>query len=349
MLNQYQLRTTSGPRHQPAFENPKARTLGWLQLLGCGVLSLLSPYQLQLTLYQIGQVEIPEVIHVAGTKGKGTTCYYCNHILMECQKRIAEPKKIGCLTSPHQMDVRERIMINNEKISKSLFTYYVRKLDTNIRALSSKQGLCAPAFPGYPGFLALLGIYIFILEKVDIAIIETGVGGERDSTNIFPRPIATGITTIGIDHVPLLGHTIEEIAWHKAGIFKSGSIAATVPQVESVLDVLQTRAKEKNIAGELQVITDESLLECGAEVYPNMHYQRLNASLAIFLAESFMRAVQPHFSIPVDITRSLQKVVLLGRSQVVKDKENTWFISSSHNEISIRETIIWFQSERHSR
>ncbi|PVH81681.1 Mur ligase [Cadophora sp. DSE1049] len=187
---------------------------------------------------------MPKVIHVAGTKRKGTTCYYYSRILVKHRRIIREPTKIGYLTSPYQIDVRKRILINNKKIPKQVFSSYVRELDSKILA------------PKCPGFLSLLGIYIFISEKVNIAILKTRTGGETDSTNVFPRPVATGITTIKLDHVKVLGHTVKEIAWHKAGIFKHRSLAGTVPQKEAVIQVLRTRAEEKHVTSELEVITD---------------------------------------------------------------------------------------------
>lgn len=242
------------------------------------------------------------------------------------------------------MDVRERIMINSVKISKPLFSYYVRMLDTKIHSLSSQLDLETPRLPGYPGFLSLLAIYIFILEKVDVAILETGMGGERDSTNVFPHPVATGITTIGLDHVHVLGHTVEEIAWHKGGIFKSGSLAGTVLQDKAVLKVLRKRAEETHVAGGLQIITDRNALEYGVKVDPDMPYQRSNAALAIFLAEAYLKSTDSHFSMTSDLARSLEDVELLGRSQVVEDGDITWFISSAVNEISLKAAVSWFKT-----
>jgi folylpolyglutamate synthase len=241
------------------------------------------------------------------------------------------------------MDVRERILINNEKISKPVFSYYVFKLHTEIHSVTRRLGLKAPPIPGYPGFLALLAIYIFFMEKVDVAILETGIGGERDSTNIFPHPAATGITSVGLDHVNILGHSVEEIAWHKAGIFKPGSPAFTVVQDEAILQVLQRRAVEKNVSGGLQVITDQKALEYNVKVIPNMRYQRLNASLAISLADSYLKSTNMDFSLTSNITCSLQDTKLLGRCQVSKDNDNTWFISIAHNEDSLKETVSWFK------
>jgi folylpolyglutamate synthase len=85
-------------------------------------------------------------------------------------------------------------------------------LNAKIRSLFNQLDLRTPLIPKYPGFLLLLAIYIFILKKVNVAILKTGIGGEIDSTNIFPRLVATSITTIRIDYVHVLGHTIKEIA-----------------------------------------------------------------------------------------------------------------------------------------
>lgn len=74
--------------------------------------------------------------------------------------------------------------------------------------------------PGYFRFLTLMAYHVFLKEKVDATILEVGVGGTHDSTNIVPTPVVTGITALGIDHVTVLGNTIEEIAWQKAGIYK---------------------------------------------------------------------------------------------------------------------------------
>lgn len=251
--------------------------------------------------------------------------------------------KIGCYTSPHQVDVRERIQINNGKISKPMFSHYVRKLYNEIQSLTLQPGLETPPVPGYPGFLALLAIYIFILEEIDVAILETGIGGERDSTNVFPNPVATGITTIGLDHVKTLGNSIEKIAEHKAGIFKPGSLAFAVAQEEAVLRVLRKRAEEVHVAGELQVITDQAVCEYALKVNPDMPYQRLNASLAISLAGAYLKSVYPCFVMTKDIARGLEQAQLPGRSEIRADKYNTWFISVAHNELSLKQTVLWFK------
>lgn len=210
-----------------------------------------------------------------------------------------------------------------------------------MQLLKLQPELETPPDPGYPGFLAMLAIYIFVKEKVDVMILETGIGGERDSTNIFPHPVATGITTIGLDHVKTLGNSVEQIAWHKAGIFKAGSPAFAIIQDEPVLNVLRKRADE--VSGELQVVTDQIVHEYGLRVYPDMHYQRLNASLAISLASSYLMSEYPGFSMTKDIARVVENTELPGRCQVLVDGENTWYISIAHSEVSLKETIAWFK------
>nr|KAG5700455.1 hypothetical protein BaRGS_013942 [Batillaria attramentaria] len=74
--------------------------------------------------------------------------------------------------------------------------------------------------PHYFGFLTVMAFYVFVREKVDVALLEVGIGGEYDSTNVVRKPIVCGISSLDLDHTNLLGHTLEDIAWHKSGIFK---------------------------------------------------------------------------------------------------------------------------------
>jgi folylpolyglutamate synthase len=283
-----------------------------------------------------------QVIHVAGTKGKGATCYFCSHLLRTYQITKGKPGKIGCLTSPHLEEVRERIQINSEPVSKTLFVRYFREVWDRVQSLASRRDL-EISVPGYPGFLALLGIYTLLREKVDVAIVETGIGGERDSTNIFLRPVATGITTIGLDHVKTLGSTIEEIAWHKAGIFKFRSPAFTVVQDNAALRVLQERARKKRICGKLQIVGEEVTRDYGITIHPDMSYQRSNVALAIMLADTYLKSIDPGFLMTRDLACSLEQVKLPGRCEIRADQDNTWLLSVAHNELSLKETVAWLK------
>jgi folylpolyglutamate synthase len=200
----------------------------------------------------------------------------------------------------------------------------------------------SPSLPGYPGFLTLLAMYILVKEEVNVAIVETGIGGENDSTNVIPSPTVVGITKIGLDHVNVLGSELDSIAWHKAGIFKQDSPAYTVAQDGVALQVLKERAREKGISGALGIVSDRLVTEYAVTVSPDLAFQRQNASLAIVLAESFLKVIRPSFKMTQGLVRSIEKTELPGRSQIISAGKLVWHISSAHNEISIGEVARWY-------
>jgi folylpolyglutamate synthase len=159
---------------------------------------------------QVTDLNQLKVIHIAGTKGKGSTSAFCEIMLR------SRGLKTGLFTSPHLLEVRERIRINGRPIGKEVFgTSFFEcweRLSTHRKERAT--------MPAYFRFLTLMAFHIFIEEKVDVAIIEVGIGGHYDSTNIIPTPYACGISSIGHDHLDILGNTLAQIAWHKAGIFK---------------------------------------------------------------------------------------------------------------------------------
>ena len=148
------------------------------------------------------------IIHVAGTKGKGSTCSFAESMLRR------SGLKTGLFTSPHMVQVRERIRINGKPVSEGLF---VRYLDETWGKLSA---VAAEEMPTYFRFLTLMAFHTFLQEKVDVAVVEVGIGGLFDATNVIDKPIVCGITSLGLDHVKLLGNSLVSIAKHKAGIMK---------------------------------------------------------------------------------------------------------------------------------
>lgn len=144
--------------------------------------------------------------------------------------------------------------------------------------------------PRYLQLLFLISIHAFIREGIDVAIYECHNGGEYDATNVIQKPVVTGVTTIGKDHVEQLGPLIENIAWHKAGIFKHGSPAFSTFQEPAAATVLQQRANEKNVA--LQFTSVNPILpHNAAALKPDV--QRTNCSLAIALASTFLKIKAP--------------------------------------------------------
>jgi folylpolyglutamate synthase len=176
---------------------------------------------------------------VAGTKGKGSTCAFIDSFLRAHAKRTGFPKRVGLYTSPHLIHPEERIRVNFKPLQRELFAKYLFEVDD---ILSKKGPRDFDPRPRYLQLLALLAFHTFIKEGVDAAIVETHHGGEYDSTNVIDKPVVTVVTTLGIDHIIQLGSSIESIAWHKAGIFKSGAPAFAAPQESGAADALCTRA-----------------------------------------------------------------------------------------------------------
>ncbi|TAQ87649.1 hypothetical protein B7494_g4013 [Chlorociboria aeruginascens] len=285
------------------------------------------------------------IVHVAGTKGKGTTCAYVESILSAYQTSHGIPKKIGLFTSPHLIAVRERIRINASTISSDLFTkYFFQVWD----ALSSPSlSSPPPEIPMYFRFLTLLSYHIFLSEDVDVAVYETGVGGEYDGTNIVESPAVTGITSLGIDHTFSLGETIEEIAWHKAGIQKAGVKSFTVNQVPSAMDIIKKRAEERKVE-ELKIVGLNEWLR-DVNIQPDEDFQKGNASLAIELASVAMEKLDPAFQLPLgdipdEIRFGLQNTKWRGRCDTKIEGPITWYLDGAHTKESIEIATKWFKS-----
>jgi dihydrofolate synthase/folylpolyglutamate synthase len=162
-------------------------------------------------------------VHIAGTKGKGSTCAMVANMLQ------ANGLKVGLYTSPHLVDIRERICVNGAMIPHSDFARLVRLVEPIV--------MRAKPMPTFFDVITAIAFKYFAEQKIDIAVVETGLGGRLDSTNIL-KPEVTAITSISKDHMAQLGHTLPKIAEEKAGIFKAGVPALTVtqdPEVEAVL------------------------------------------------------------------------------------------------------------------
>ncbi|XP_027043743.1 folylpolyglutamate synthase, mitochondrial-like isoform X2 [Pocillopora damicornis] len=219
------------------------------------------------------------IIHISGTKGKGSTCAFCESILRH------EGLKTGFYSSPHLMEVRERIRINGKPLPKETFAKYFFDCWDNLLNNGDEEG--KNSMPAYFRFLTLMSFHVFLKEKVDVVILEVGIGGAYDSTNIIRNPVACGVTSLGMDHVSTLGGTIESIAWQKAGIFKPGVPAFTVPQPETALDVVANRAKE--IKAPLHIIPPLDDYPGGLPVLGlEGDHQLLNASLAVQLCQTWV-------------------------------------------------------------
>ena len=253
-----------------------------------------------------------------------------------------KPTKIGLFTSPHLCWVRDRFRINSAVLSEESFTHYFfqvlerlndslgfRNIDETLARLKKEESL------GYFAFLTLLSFHIFIQEGVEAAIYEVGVGGENDATNIISRPAVTGITSLGYDHLRTLGNSIEEIAWHKAGIIKPGCPSFTVPQEMAAEQVIKQRAREKGST--LSVVSVNTHLHSIS--FPNSE-QASNASLALDLANKFLE--RPRESISQQTITAIRNCQWPGRSQYIAREDVEWYIDGAHTNESIEACVRWF-------
>lgn len=282
---------------------------------------------------------------MAGTKGKGTTCAFVNSILNEYRLSEGRPNRIGLYTSPHLIAVRERIRINSEPISEHLFTRYFFEVWDALEASASKEGLDPAQKPVYFRYLTLLSFHVFKSEGVDAAIYEVGVGGELDSTNLIDSPLATGITTLGIDHTQSLGDTIEQIAWHKAGIFKPGCPALSVTQVPEAAEVVQRRAIERGAPFTFLPANGDI---GRVQLRPNEEFQKINASMAIALAKAYLQNQYPKLmdsseTIPERFRQGLKKTVWRGRCETISRRNQTWYVDGAHSFGSLEVAGKWFR------
>jgi folylpolyglutamate synthase len=289
--------------------------------------------RLRLYLDRLGMtedVDATRAIHVAGTKGKGSTCAFAEHIMRECGV------KTGLYTSPHLVDVRERFRIDGKPVSKKTFTREFWWLFNACRSKCADLG--GP--PAYFRFLTLLGFRIFAQEKVECAILEVGLGGRLDATNLVRSPTVCGVTSLGLDHVEVLGDTLAKIAAEKAGIFKPRVPAFTSPQIAEAMEALQKRADEIGVV--LQTAPPLRSYARGASSPDSADeielglagaHQKQNAALAVRLVREWAFRERPKWGpaaesllaageLPETFRSGLAKTEWWGRAQVVPDPES---------------------------
>lgn len=174
------------------------------------------------------------IIHVAGTNGKGSVCAYLDSILRRAGYRV------GLFTSPHLVKINERIVIDGEQVGDSEF----EESFARVRKVSEEMAGDGFLHPSFFEFLFGMAMDIFAGHGLDCIVLETGLGGRLDATNIFPKPRLTVITSISLDHTEILGDTYEQIAAEKAGIIKAGVPVVFENKRADVTGVIKGRAAE---------------------------------------------------------------------------------------------------------
>ncbi len=203
-----------------------------------------------------------KILHVAGTNGKGSVCAYLSSVLTRTGK------KTGLFTSPHLVKINERFIINQEEISDETFLKAFHRVMEVVEA-SKEEGVLHPT---YFEMLFLIGMVIFAQEQVEYLILETGLGGRKDATNVVEQPLISIITSIGIDHVEYLGDTYEAIAGEKAGIIKQGVPVVYDANRADVAAVMENRAKE---TGSRTFPVDSGMYKIEAASYKKIDFYTL--------------------------------------------------------------------------
>jgi folylpolyglutamate synthase len=196
----------------------------------------------------------------------------------------------GLYTSPHLMDVRERFRVNGENVTEAIFIEAFWEVWNVVQAkMNSEAGLPAP---GFFRFLTLVAFHLFKKVRVDVIVLEVGVGGRIDATNIVAAPAVCGITTIDLDHMEVLGDTLEKIAYEKAGICKRGVPVFVTSQQESVLEVFRGCAAAVNapycVARPLSHWEKEGQV---IKLSLAGSFQSMNAALALELCNAFLETI----------------------------------------------------------
>lgn len=271
------------------------------------------------------EVKPPRIIHVAGTNGKGSTCAFIESVLKE------HGFNVGTYLSPHLVDVRERIRLNGRWAESDHLLAAVREMWDVITELFDMNDP-----PTYFEILTALALHVFALSDVDIAVLETGLGGRLDATNAFSKEVAC-ITTIGMDHAHLLGPTIREIAKEKAGIIPPGIPAVTAVEGDALTEIRQHCTDvgsdlyefgiHINISGSefFDVETDAGTyrsLRCRMEG----KFQRVNAALAIKCCEIMASPLRPE-----GVRIAIAKTFLPGRFQRVQWHDSDLILDCAHN------------------
>jgi len=263
-----------------------------------------------------------KTIHIAGTNGKGSTAAILQSILRTAGL------KVGLYTSPHLVSFNERIRVNGSPISNDFIIDFMKKFNDDINEIETT----------FFETTTVLSLCYFYFKKVDVAIIETGLGGRLDSTNVL-NPNLSIITSIDIDHQNILGNTIEEIANEKAGIIKKNTPLITFKQPKKILDILRNRAKTLNAKIEIVVDPQKIVVDNFSTKFVINNktfsipligeHQAYNAALAIRSSNIFMGPLSYQM-----IKDGVKNTVWPGRFQLLNNKLKI-FYDVAHNSAGI--------------
>lgn len=286
------------------------------------------------------------MVHVAGTKGKGSTCEMIATALEHCGYAV------GLYTSPHLVDIRERIRLNRQNIPEADFVALTQRVGKAADAVHATHGEAT-----FFELLTAMGFQYFADQAVDVAVIEVGLGGLLDCTNVI-TPEVCAVTTIGFDHMEILGDTLEAIAAQKAGIFKPGVPALVIQQPAPILKVFRDKAAEVGatceVVGEdvefsyrfewqagtgptarVSLTTERSVYDHVAAPLKGEH-QALNCGLALAVLDKLS---ERGFSCPeAKVVKGLGATSLPGRFELAVNSPRV-LLDGAHNPESMRALV----------
>jgi len=296
-------------------------------------------------LSRMGNPELAaRTVHIAGTKGKGSIAAMIAHVLS------ASGYKTGLYTSPHLLDLRERVKVDGVPISEADFAATMTEIKPFVESM--KQD---PRFRQLTYFeaLSVLAFAYFRNKQVDFQVLEVGLGGRLDATNVVPGPAVCIITSISLDHTQILGNTLGEIAREKAGIIKPGCWVVISPQPEQAAFVISDTCREKE-AKPVWVGTDITWHKIGGDLNHQSlvingrtgEYQVSIPLLGDFQLENAATAVaaleilsSDGFAIsPADIAQGLAQVKWPGRFQILR-QHPTIVVDGAHNVASMKRLV----------
>jgi dihydrofolate synthase/folylpolyglutamate synthase len=294
-------------------------SLTWLEdLQGSGIRPGLGRMRALLRALHRPERRIPAII-VAGTNGKGSTSAIIASILK------ASGYRTGLYTSPHLVDIRERWAIDGVNVDDEALERGV----TALRRASEHTGI----LPTYFEALTLLAFILFADAHCDVSVLEVGMGGRLDATNVV-RPLAAVITPIGIDHVEYLGRTLRKIAMEKAGVIHRGAVVLTSNSDPLILGILERRA---TVFGNPFVVVSEE-----HDTPLTGPFQRRNAALAVRTAQE-LRERLPRIT-PESIERGVAETRWRGRLEHLQSAGKDIWIDGCHNAHAAEQVAAFIES-----
>lgn len=273
-------------------------------------------------------------LHVGGTNGKGSVAAAWARILKE------DGKRVGLYTSPHLCSFRERFQIDGRPVSAGL----LMEAADEVREPIGRLGLT------FFEAATVLAFHLFRKLEVDFGLVEVGLGGRLDSTNVI-NPLVTAITNVALDHADYLGSTLEEIAAEKAGIIKAGIPVITAERDSALREIFRSRAEEAGapfhainpveIVQGLEVSQEGNTFRLGTERWGTLflrsplpgRHQAANVALAVRSLELLPEGLRPG---PEAVQRGVERVRWPGRLQVHTREGCTWVFDVAHNSAGAR-------------